>query len=161
MNSTSTHERVDTAGFTLVEVLIAFVLLAIGMLAIGAAQLASLRVAAQSQYRSQALYLAEEQMERLLAMPGNDLMFRTNTTDEDTEPIDLTPGDEDMTSFRREWTITPNTPQPNLATLRVTVTWDIDGNGTQGAIQTVTLDGVKETTTAVPEVAPDGYEPPW
>lgn len=149
MNSTnpSMHERAATAGFTLIEVMIAMVMLAIGMLAIGAAQLASLKVASQSQHRTQALYLAEEQMIKLQAMPRNAATFTVAGTHEDAAPLELgdRTEDEDLTTFIREWTITPNTPAPGLATLQVQVTWDVNGNGQEGNIQTVVLDGIKET----------------
>jgi len=149
MNPTnsSMHERAASAGFTLIEVMIAMVMLAIGMLAVGAAQLASLRVSSQSQHRTQALYLAEEQMVKLQAMPRNAGTFTAAGTHRDAQPLELgdSTEDDDLTTFIREWTITPNQPAPGLATLQVQVTWNVNGDGQEGNIQTVILDGVKET----------------
>jgi len=148
LHPTNTSMQARTAaGFTLIEVMIALVLLGIGMLAVGAAQLTSMRIASQAQHRSQALYLAEEQLEILQAMPRDDALFNAAATTQDpTNPIDLTAEVEDATTFSRQWTVTPNVPSAGLTTLRVQVTWNVDGVGQAvGDLQTVTLDGIKET----------------
>ena len=57
------------AGFTLIEVMVAFAIMSIGVLSIGLAQLSALRLSSTSSRLSQAMYLAEEQMETFRSMP--------------------------------------------------------------------------------------------
>ena len=57
------------AGFTLIEVMVAFAIMSIGVLPIGLAQLSALRLSSTSSRLSQAMYLAEEQMETFRSMP--------------------------------------------------------------------------------------------
>jgi type IV pilus modification protein PilV len=65
--------KVGEQGFSLIEVMIAMVLLAVGMLAIGAAQLRSIEYGADSDNRSQAAYLAQQQLDAFLALQTNDI----------------------------------------------------------------------------------------
>jgi prepilin-type N-terminal cleavage/methylation domain-containing protein len=69
----SSHGSRGLAGFSLIEVMIAMVLLSIGLLAIGAAQLRALEYGADANDRGQATYLAQQQLDRFLALATNDL----------------------------------------------------------------------------------------
>ena len=56
-------------GFTLIEVMIALTIMSVGVLSIGLAQLSALKLSTLSGRLSQAMYLAEEQMEIFRSMP--------------------------------------------------------------------------------------------
>jgi type IV pilus assembly protein PilV len=113
-------------GFTLLEVLIAMVILGVGILSIGLAQISSVKVASKSRSLSQAMYLAQEQLDLFMAMPGTDPVFATPVTD-DPDPagaIDVNANDADVTTFTRSWSVEPNTPSLGLTRITVTVRWD-------------------------------------
>lgn len=113
-------------GFTLLEVLIAMVILGIGILSIGLAQISSVKVASKSRSLSQAMYLAQEQLDLFMTMPEADPIFATPVADDPDPvgPIDVNASDSDNTTFTRSWTIEPNTPAVGLTRITVTVRWD-------------------------------------
>ncbi len=79
-----------------------------------------------------ATYLAEQQMEAFLDMPGADLLVLladVGYPNDATNPIDPDPGDDDEMEFNRRWTIQPDTPEVGVFSLAVAVDW-VDGNGT-------------------------------
>jgi len=113
-------------GFTLLEVLIAMVILGVGILSIGLAQISAVKVASKSRSLSQAMYVAQEQLDLFMAMPGTDPVFAIPVADDPDPggPIDVNPNDADATTFSRTWTIEPNTPGLGLTRITVTVRWD-------------------------------------
>lgn len=128
------------AGFTLVEVMIALLILAVGLLTIGLAQVSALRMSTRSKQMSQAMYLAQEQLEVFVAAPP----AAGGTFQDPNNPIDVEVADRDLTTFNRSWTITTGVPRPGLSTIQVQVTWNAGegGLGAMPARQTVTLQGV-------------------
>ncbi len=150
--------RADTrgqAGFTLLEVMIAFTILAIGMLSIGVGQLSALHFTAGSKNAQQAMNLAEEQMEIFRSLtfsnpgaPWGPTFFTTpaeDTTDANNAALPgnphapLDPTNQDALRFRRSWSIRPNQPPHNLTEIVVTVSW-AGGNGSH---RVATLQSVK------------------
>ena len=139
-------------GFTLLEVLFALTILGVGILAIGLAQLSSLKMSAKSRSLSQAMYIAQEQLDLFMAMPVTDPTFTTAVND---LPDPLGPitafgnyagganegnGDaRDGITFTRSWTVQPNTPGLGLTQITVFVSWD----SAQGATHRIELQGIK------------------
>ena len=114
------------AGFTMVELLIAMVILGVGMLSIGLAQLSAIKLSARSSHLSQAMYLAQEQMEQFMVMPAGSAVLNNPVADA-ADPggtLYVQHGQNDATSFSRRWTIEPNVPQPGMTRITVTVDWD-------------------------------------
>ena len=110
-------------GFSLVEVVIASLIVAVGLLAIGLAQLSSMRMTSRSKQMSQAIYLAQEQIETFQAMPASDPTFSTAGEVIDPNTITLGSAGDEISTFRRRYTITPNQPSAGLTTVTVTVDW--------------------------------------
>jgi prepilin-type N-terminal cleavage/methylation domain-containing protein len=147
-----TSQESGEAGFSLIEVMISMVLLAVAMLAIGAAQLRSLQFSAESANRSQAMYLAEEQMDTFMAMATNDIRLSdVGTIQDGANPIilasevavvDNTAGVGNQIPFRRSWTIQQNTPAIGMRTITVQVRWNTENNPNSN-LRIVQLQGVK------------------
>ncbi|MFQ5513575.1 MAG: prepilin-type N-terminal cleavage/methylation domain-containing protein [Myxococcota bacterium] len=142
------------AGFTLLEVMIAFTILSIGLLSIGVGQLSALRLTSTSRNAQQAMYLAEELMETFRALPWSapppwgPTFFTTavvDQTDANNAAIPgnphapLGPANPDTTSYRRSWTIAPNQPPHGLTEITVTVSWT-NANGVE---RTAVLQSIK------------------
>jgi type IV pilus assembly protein PilV len=141
--------RRQERGFTLLEVMVAMLLLAIGMSALGVAQVHSLRQASSGKQMSQAMYLAEAQMELFHAMPDTAAVFLAPANVNDpTNPIQVSTGPDDMTRFNRRWSIQPNTPAIGLTTVTVQVDWvnPLAAPGT--GPRTVTLQSIKRPDDA-------------
>jgi type IV pilus assembly protein PilV len=140
------------AGFSLIEVMIALVVLGIGMLGVAAAQLRALQFAAESDNRTQAMYLAEEQLEYFLAMePDNAALTPNGGAGGDPNGIILadlvtdTRNDEgvgEQTEYRRTWQIEQNTPQANLRRITVRVRWNPKGVPANSELNMVQLVGI-------------------
>ena len=131
-------------GFSLLEVMIASAILATGLLVIALAQVSALKMGSRSKHLTDAVYLAQEQIETFQALPATDVMFTTPTTDFD-DPVGyiLAGGDAqfgtvawnpeqggDQAVFTRRWTIEPNTPSIGLTRITVEVRWSQDGGAT-------------------------------
>ena len=112
--------------------------------ALALAQAQSLKLTTGGKQMSQAIYLAEEQMELFRAMPAGSAVFQNAaTTNDPGNPIDIDPNDQDTTQFNRRWTITPNTPSVGLTTIQIQVDW-LRAAGPQGTtVRTVTLNGIR------------------
>lgn len=131
-------------GFSLLEVMIAAAILATGLLAIALAQVSALKMGSRSKHLSEAVYLAQEQIETFQALPATDATFSTAVTDFD-DPVGriLAGGDSeygtvawnpeqggDQTVFTRRWTIEPNTPSAGMSRVTVEIQWSEDGGAT-------------------------------
>ncbi len=130
------------AGLSLVEVAIALGILGFGVLADLAAHVAALRFNGASQLRTEAAYLAEQQMEAFQAMDGDAIeAVRTDAgyPNDPSNPIDPDPGDGTARQFARSWTITQNSPENGVYRLSVAVSW-VDR---LGKTQSVTLSSLK------------------
>ena len=132
------------AGMSLIEVSISLGILAFGVLAMSAAQLSALTMSRDSRLRTEALYLAQQQMEAFQAMPGAGLqaaLADANYPNDPANPIDPDPGDADVRQFNRSWTITPDAPEPGVFTVVVQVNWlDRRGNAQVVRLESVRAD---------------------
>ena len=126
------HERIQKAeGFTLLEVLLAMAILGVGVLTIGVAQLSALKMTSRSGHLSQAMYLAQEQMETFMALPQSSPFLDIAVVDapDPSGMIDIDPTDQDLTNFARTWTVEPNTPANGVARITITVIWNTASRG--------------------------------
>ncbi len=143
MMRTRTTERTRTseAGFTLLEVLMAMVILGVGVLTIGVAQLSAIKMSSRSQHLSQAMYLAQEQMEVFMVLPQGSAFLTLPVVDapDPAGLIDIDPNDDDLTNYTRIWTVEPNVPNPGVTRITITVTWN---TATRGPTQ-VQLQGIR------------------
>ncbi|MBW2058341.1 MAG: type IV pilus modification protein PilV [Deltaproteobacteria bacterium] len=113
------RRRSGRRGFTLLEVLIATVLLAVGLLALMTLQIQSIRNSAFSNSMTVASCLAQDEVERLRAIPWKDLNDGTfSETVNDTDPAT---GATRMV-FGREWTIRTD-GSGRIREILVTVSW--------------------------------------
>ena len=115
-------------GFTLLETTIALGILAVGILGVAASLLSALKYSRKSRSMTQAMYLAEQQMEIFHLMPAADVVAMVGTTADGANPIDLADGD--ATEFDRSWTVVLDTPETDVITITVDVNW-LNETGTQ------------------------------
>jgi prepilin-type N-terminal cleavage/methylation domain-containing protein len=112
------------SGFTLIEVMIAMTILSVGLMSIAVAQLTAIKVSSRSKHMQDAMFLAREQMDTLVAIdPTVNNFFSIAQTIDDPAPIQVGNDDNDATRYTRRTQIFPNQPQGNLARVVVTVTW--------------------------------------
>lgn len=128
-------------GFTLLEVLIAMAILGVGILSIGVAQLSALKMSSGSKHRSQAMYLAQDQLDAFLALPAGDTILASAVVNnpDPRGPVDIDPSDDDLTTYTRSWTIEPNTPIVGMTRITIRVEWE-DGSRRDGRVQ---LQGIR------------------
>jgi prepilin-type N-terminal cleavage/methylation domain-containing protein len=134
------HARQE--GFTLIEAMIALGILALGMAAVAVALVTGLKHAGQSRALTQALYLAQQQIEAVQAMTAADVLaLRDAATypNDPTNPIDPDPGDQDVVTYNRRWLVDPDTPEAGV--MRVTV--QVDWQDARGTVRTVSLQTLK------------------
>ena len=117
-----------SAGFTIIEVMVAMAIMSIGVLSMGVAQISAIRLSSTSSHLSQAMYLAEEQMEIFHSMPFNaTFQIAAANVPDPTNP--LIPVIGDSSAYNRTWTIAPNQPPSGLTQITVTVTWTTSNGG--------------------------------
>jgi hypothetical protein len=112
------------------------------VLGVAAALVTALKHQGQSRNLTQALYLAQQQIETITSMtPADVLALRTAAgyPDDPANPIDPDPADDDLVTYNRRWIIDPNTPEAGI--MRVTV--QVDWTDPRGAVRTVELQTLK------------------
>ena len=72
-NSRKPRFMTGKAGFTILEVMVAISILAVGLMAIFTAQITSIRGNTNANRQTEAMTLAQDRMEALLALPYEDL----------------------------------------------------------------------------------------
>jgi len=130
------------SGFSMLEVMIALTILAVGILGIGAVQLTATKLSGDSRVRTQAAFLAQQQIELFRAMPINQvtaLIAAPGYPNDPANPIDPTPGDGQVVTFNRRWTIQQNVPEAGVTT----VTVEVDYVDNLGSTRTVRLQTMK------------------
>jgi type IV pilus assembly protein PilV len=130
------------AAFTLLETVIALGILSVGVLGVAASLLTALKFSTNSRAASQAMYLAEEQVEIMRLMQPADVLAMVpddNFFDDPSNPIDPDPGDDDSTQFVRRWRIQDDTPEDGM----MTITIEVDYTDRLGITRTVDLRTLK------------------
>lgn len=120
-------------GFSLIELIIAITIFAVGLLAVTSMQMTSVKGNADSQYISEATYLGQEQLEKLLNLPFDDADL-TDTTATGT-PHTLTNG-----NFIYNWLVTDDDILTNTKTIQLDVTYNNRGITKQTRIVAVKAD---------------------
>ena len=133
------------SGFSLIEVMIALGILAFGILATMAGQVAAMRFSSTSRDHTIAMKLAEEQMEQFFVMTAADVKALTTapgyatSPNDPSSPIDPDPGDGNAMAFDRNWTIQADTPETDVITITIDVSW----TNTEGNVQSARLQSFK------------------
>lgn len=136
----SLHRR--KGGMSLIETMIALAILGFGVLGAAAAQITAVKFARESRLRTEAYYLAEQQMEAFQAMDGaaiDDVLNDADYPNDSNNPLDPDPGDGLTRAYARSWSIQPDTPEAGVYTISVTVQW----TGTQGQTRSVVIESIK------------------
>ena len=136
----SARER--SAGFSLLEVMIALAILIVGVLAATSGQILAMRISSTSRTQALAMHLGEQQREVLRGRSAGDvtdLVDAPGYPNDPTNPIDPDPADAHPMQFTRRWLVAPDTPEPGV----ITVTVDVDWTDSLGAARTVRLQGLK------------------
>jgi type IV pilus modification protein PilV len=105
----------SSAGFTLVEVLVAIGILSIGMLGLAVGAIAITRANKTAQFHTMATNLAQDKLEQLKATTIANISTCSSSCE--TAPTYL------GVTFTRTWTKTANTPQVGITQISVTVQW--------------------------------------
>ncbi len=125
------------SGMSLTEMMISMAVLSLGILAAASAQLTAMKFTRESELRTEAYYLASQQMEAFQAMTPEQVAdvadLGSYPNDVDNNPIDPDPNDDRARVFNRSWDIADDTPVAGLYTITVTVSWQ-DGSGSQSSI---------------------------
>ena len=98
----------DQSGLGMIEILVALVLLSMGLLGMAAMQMTSTKMTAQAQYKTQALLLAQDMVERVRANRNNAQnspgSYSINMDGSETCETDFTPGGSNVaTNDTQEW----------------------------------------------------------
>ncbi len=127
---------------SLVETMIAMAILGFGVLGAAAAQITAVKLARDSRFRTEAYYLAEQQMEAFQAMDGAaiaDVLADSDYPNDPNNPLDPDPSDGQTREFSRSWTITQDVPEAGVYTLAVQVQW----TGGLGQTRSVSIESIK------------------
>ena len=98
MTHRNNRRRRHAAGFTMIELLIAITILAVGMLAVASMQVAALQTNAKASRYTEASNLAQDRMERFIAMAYNDANL--------VDGSETLSGMYEFVKWRVDWTVT-------------------------------------------------------
>ena len=102
-----------SAGFTLIEVLLAIAIFSIGILAVGSMQISAVNNNASARMRTEATLHAAEKMETLMVVPYND-----------ADLADVTHTDaSDDNVYCMEWDVEEDYPLASTKTITLSVRW--------------------------------------
>ena len=139
MGQLMTRRSARNRGISMIEVMIALAVLGFGLLGVAAVQVSAFRATDQSRERTLAHGLAQQQLEIFQEMSTTSLeTIRAAGVNDPLNPIDPDPNDAQLMSFTRTWAITPDTPEPDVYTIMVTVGWT-DARGAQRTVQLETF----------------------
>ena len=110
------QQRVST-GFTLVEVLVAMMIFAVASLAVSSLLVKSTKLIAENNLSTQAIALAQEQVEKLRDVPVATMADLASTAVSNKGTV----------TFNINRDIIQNTPLAGVNTLVITVTWTQQG----------------------------------
>lgn len=115
-----TFEAADKKGFTLIETMIAMGIFAIGILAVASLQITAFQGNRSARLHTEALSLAEQQLEELAARAYDSPQLANGSHSES----DVGPANR----FDLAWTITEDTPLPGTKIINLTIAWDNRGS---------------------------------
>ena len=101
----------DSRGFTLMEVMIALVILSIGLLGLAGLQVMAIKGNSFGQQMTVASTMAQNQLEALRESAGS------LSTGNDTVT------DQNGITYTRSWVVAADTPQVDMDTVDITVSW--------------------------------------
>ncbi|NIO17367.1 MAG: prepilin-type N-terminal cleavage/methylation domain-containing protein [Deltaproteobacteria bacterium] len=132
----------NSAGFTLLEVLIALVILVVGLLGALLLQTTAIQGNAFSRELQTGVVLAEDLLEQVRVLEYDDPLISSNVADNPHENVELAgvanPIDEQGASggiYVRRWTVVDT--KPNSKTISATVNWAIKGEAHSVTLTTV------------------------
>jgi type IV pilus assembly protein PilV len=105
------HKVKGQRGFTLLEVMITMVILAIGLLGLAGLQIIAIKGNSYGQQMTVASTMAQNQLEQM--RQGAVALVTSNDFVTDSNGI----------TYTRTWTVTPNTPNQNMNTVEIDVSW--------------------------------------
>ncbi len=123
----------DSQGFTLLEVLLATVLLSVAFLGLTAMTTSTIRGLSFSDKLTTATTLAREKIEQIKHAPS-PTVTTANYPPEDFQTM------VGYARFHRAVTITDNTPEQNMKTITITVSWRADSGNTRTVVLTTAID---------------------
>ena len=135
----ASHRDARRRGISMLEVMIAMVILGVGILGTTAGQLAAIKLSSDSRINSEALNLAERQLETFKGMTGADVAALVGTTVDPANPIDPDLNDNMTMAFDRSWTVATDTPEVGMMTITVNVAW----TNALGATSTASIQSLK------------------
>ena len=107
-------------GFTLIEVLVAMAVFSLALLGLEKMHLTAIQVNAIASRLTQATTLAQDRVERLMAMPYNDpLLADTTATGSFTSYTDPNPPQ----GYTITWRVDSDVPSAGIKTIDIFVTW--------------------------------------
>jgi type IV pilus assembly protein PilV len=134
-------QRCSDDGFTLIEVLIAIFVLSIGVLAVGMMQISSINGNKIAFNISEASFLAESELERLLSIPFGDVTDDNGDGSGGLDNNTVGTADDNTTSIDGRYTILRNVaddfPENNTKTIKIIVIWDFKGNSKSLSISSI------------------------
>jgi type IV pilus assembly protein PilV len=108
-------------GFTLVEVLIAITIFAFGILGVASMQIAAMKGNSSARDLTEASTLGSDQLEKLMLSSYDSISDGSRTKD----------------IYGITWTVQDDTPQPDVKTVIVNVSWTERGNQRQVSMRNV------------------------
>ncbi len=137
----------NSKGFTLIEIMIAMVIFSIGLLAVATMQISSIDGNSTAYHLSEAVALAQDKTEELMAMNYE----YTDLTDTDGDGnngggLDDTGGNADFSIlngiYTVNWNVSTDFPIDNTKSVRVIVNWTDQGANKTLAIDTIIFDQI-------------------
>jgi len=114
-------------GFTLIEVLVALGVFSVALLGLEKMHLTAIQVNAVAKRLTQATTLAQDRVERFLAMSYNDPLL-ADTTPTGTPTKYPNPGNPDPSpppqGYTIRWEVDTNVPSVGIKTINIFVTWN-------------------------------------
>lgn len=123
-----------TAGFTLIEVLVAMVIFSISSLAVSSLMVGSMQRISDNGQSSEAISLAQKALEGLRSAPYDDLATGSD--------LDI-PSSTGGTTFDVNWRVYKDNPMVGVKKIVVTVTWDHKGATKTYETETIYTDIVR------------------